>query len=274
MLVACDLDRTLLPNGHEPDDGMLGKFLEFMHTSEHTLVYVTGRNLSMVYEAKDTFGLGFPDYLIGDVGTTLYRKDEDGVMVQEEMWEEYVQREAPRWNVRAIQEKVTGTEELFLQEEYVQNKFKLSYYVKNPEKLTEWVRYVEGRAVIVSGNDVRVVGSVDPHKNLGLIDVLPTVATKETALQYLVGKLNLANEDVVYAGDSGNDILPLTSGYKAILVHNAPAVVKDQVQCIAQDKGIIDRVYFAHGEGSYNGNYASGVLEGLLHFGVLPKNSF
>lgn len=71
---------------------------------------------------------------------------------------------------------------------------------------------------------------------------------------------------MIYAGDSGNDILPLTYGYKGILVKNAPDEVKEEVLNIAKAAQISELVYVASGQYDEDGNYASGVIEGIKHF--------
>ena len=102
----------------------------------------------------------------------------------------------------------------------------------------------------------------------GYLDVLPQSATKEYALKYLQNRFKLQENDIVFAGDGGNDLGPLTSGYQAIVVNNASELFKKKVVEIAKAKSVLDSVYFAHGDfNGMNGNYTAGVLEGLNHFG-------
>ena len=271
MLIACDLDRTLLPNGDEPDDGSLEMFYQLLEKTNHTLVYVTGRNLSLVLEAKDTYNLNIPDYLIGDVGTTIYKKDTAGELVPSEGWKEYLSEKTPRWDWGTIVNKIPQSPTLYLQETWRQNPYKCSYYIykENKEHIQDTLEHMH--AVLKELNiDAQVIYSEDPLKHIGLIDILPEPATKLTALQYLSRELNLSwEEDVIYCGDSGNDILPLTSGCKAVLVKNAHENVKRHVLEIVQKKDTKEHMYIATGNSSTNGNYASGVIEGLRYFNVI-----
>lgn len=59
----------------------------------------------------------------------------------------------------------------------------------------------------------------------------------------------------------------LTSGLKSILVRNATAEVKTEAQQRVDAAGLSECLYFAKGDFmGMNGNYSSGVLEGLVHF--------
>ncbi len=77
----------------------------------------------------------------------------------------------------------------------------------------------------------------------------------------------VAEKNAVFAGDSGNDLDALTSGLQAILVKNSAADVRKAAFEELAKKGINDCLYIAEGGlQSMNGNYAAGVLEGLVHF--------
>ena len=72
MIIATDLDRTLLPNGKQPYDGSMGLFKEIVQDKEIVLTYVTGRNLSLVRKAIKKFDAPLPNYIIAQVGTKIY----------------------------------------------------------------------------------------------------------------------------------------------------------------------------------------------------------
>ena len=79
ILLATDLDRTLLPNGAQPESpGARAMFASVVAQPDVVLVYVTGRHRQLVEQAMAEYGLPEPDYLIGDVGTSLYRIDGAG----------------------------------------------------------------------------------------------------------------------------------------------------------------------------------------------------
>jgi sucrose-6F-phosphate phosphohydrolase len=285
MIIVCDLDRTLIPNGNEEYDNSLKEFYNRVSDlKDVVLVYATGRNLELFKEAEGEYGIKKPDYFLGSVGTEVYvnkksfftRKNK---LVPDSDWNSYVKKKHPNWDRESIVEyveKISGEtfdqnaeqKEFYLQEDSVQNKNKISYYLKDESqsdvivgKISEYIR----------GNQINaeVVYSFDPHKDLGLVDILPKNATKLGALEFLIEKLREDSENVVYCGDSGNDLLPLTSGIKSVLVKNARDDVKEKAQKIVEEKGVKDKLYIAKGEGRLNGNYSSGVIEGLEYFGFL-----
>ena len=94
--------------------------------------------------------------------------------------------------------------------------------------------------------DEVVVYSVDHQANTGLIDCLPDSATKRTALEYVAEKHGTPREEVVYCGDSGNDILPLTAGFSGVLVRNADdQLIRNVKEATRRDPRL--KVYFAKG---------------------------
>jgi len=264
MLVVCDLDRTLIPNGQESYSGSLPKFYEMIdERPEITLAYATGRNLELFKLAETEFGIKKPDFLLGSVGTEVF-KQEAGEMVPELDWYKYLEVQHANWSRDDLVQDLTGSFEeniLWLQEDNVQNKYKVSYYLKDENYRSVVVEVME-KYLNQNNVEAEVVYSFDPHKNLGLIDVLPVKATKLGALEFLISKLNKDKEEVVYSGDSGNDLLPLTAGIKAVLVNNARDEVKEEALKIVKERSYEDKLYIS------KGNYADGVIEGLKYFGV------
>lgn len=268
IIFATDLDRTLLPNGPAEDDGNLPTLFEKLSYVPHILVYVTGRNLTLFEEAQKEFDIPTPDYLISDVGTRIYRK-EGNTLVPDNRWIDYVSSREKAWSRERIVSAMGRVEHLTLQELSVQNRFKISYYVPpavDKEAVLEDIRDALRRIHVIA----KIVWSVDPLKgNTGLIDVLPNTATKETALEFIRTQKGLIEADVVYCGDSGNDILPLTRCYRSILVNNAREEVKNRVEHAVAASTCPNTLYIARGGHEWNGNYASGILEGLHHFGII-----
>ena len=74
---------------------------------------------------------------------------------------------------------------------------------------------------------------------------------------------------MVFCGDSGNDIFPLTAGFAGVLVRNADDQLVANVRSAMADNPAL-KVYFAKGEfKGLSGYYTSGVIEGAYHYGVL-----
>jgi hypothetical protein len=265
-ILATDLDRTLLPNGSwKADDTAIGLFNDLTAQQGVLVVYVTGRNLSLTERAIEEFGVRFPDVLCGDVGTTI-RQRENGAWTFDHGWTAHVRRASPRWDAAAVRDAVAGVDGLREQESEHLNQFKQSYYVdleKQDAVLERVNALVEGKF------DEVVVYSVDIPAHKGLIDVLPNSATKQTALEYVAEEYKTPKEQVVFCGDSGNDIFPLTAGFAGVLVRNADDQLVANVRNAMTENPAL-QVYFAKGEfRGLSGYYTSGVIEGAYHFGIL-----
>lgn len=158
---------------------------------------------------------------------------------------------------------------LQLQEPEHQNTFKVSYYT--PEDIDEKIVQNEiTQRLLRLQISTTISISINHIDHFGYLDVLPASATKRHALQYLEKYFNLNTENIIYAGDSGNDIEPLTFGYKSIVVKNASEPFKEQVKTVASQKRVLEKVYFAKGDyDGMNGNYAAGILEGINFFGYI-----
>jgi sucrose-6F-phosphate phosphohydrolase len=269
-ILATDLDRTLLPNGSwECDHEAIGLFNELTVKYGVLVVYVTGRNLALTEKAIKEYGVRYPDILCSDVGTSI-RRYENGAWVPDDGWSAYIEKKSPRWNAMAIRDAVAGIDGMREQEAEHQNQFKQSYYVVH-EKRDQVLKRVDEQ---VKGKfDEVIVYSFDSQDGKGLLDFLPASATKETALEYVAKEFGALKKDVVFCGDSGNDIFPLTAGFSGVLVRNADDQLVENVKK-AMEKNPDLRVYFAKGDfGGLNGNYASGVIEGAYHYGLFGSGS-
>ena len=264
-ILATDLDRTLLPNGRWPaDPGAIELFNELTRRHEVLVVYVTGRNLELTERAIEEFGIRHPDVLIGDVGTSI-RRCVDEAWQTHEGWEAHVRTSSPRWDAEAIRAAVAGMDGLTEQEREHCGPFKQSYYVehdRNAAILSAVEKVVKGRF------DEVIVYSLDSQTGKGLLDFLPESATKQTALEYLAAELGEDKAEVVFCGDSGNDVFPLTAGFSGVMVRNADdQLVASVMQAVAANPNL--RVYHARGGfRGLSGYYTSGVIEGAYHYGV------
>jgi sucrose-6F-phosphate phosphohydrolase len=264
-ILATDLDRTLLPNGNWEADGQAIELFNELTVSQNVLVvYVTGRNLALTENAIREYGVRYPDVLCGDVCTSI-RRYENGEWKFDDGWVSHVKRSSPSWDADAIRGAVSGVEGMREQEAEHLNQFKQSYYVehdRNAEILAKVDALVKGRF------DEEIIYSFDSQNGKGLLDFLPASATKQTALEYVAEKFGSEKQDVVFCGDSGNDIFPLTAGFSGVLVRNADDQLVKNVR-LAMDDNPRLRVYFAHGDfNGLNGYYTSGVIEGAYHYGI------
>ncbi len=266
ILLCCDLDRTLLPNGAQPESPLARPLLRRLaQCSNVTLAYVSGRHKALQQEAIQEYQIPVPDYVIGDVGTSLYSISNN----QWQLSEAWQQEIAPDWHGKTQTELATLFEdlpELTLQEPEKQNLFKLSYYTPMDIDQQPLLEAMQTRLRTQNVN-ASLIWSIDEAKHCGLLDVLPKDATKSHAIYFLMKQLGMTETNTIFAGDSGNDLTALTSGLKAILVRNASEAVRAEVQQRVNEAGYPDRLYQAKGGFmGMNGNYAAGVLEGLVHF--------
>ncbi|MFO8111340.1 MAG: HAD-IIB family hydrolase [Desulfosalsimonadaceae bacterium] len=270
ILLCSDLDRTIIPNGYQPESPDARPLLRRLaKRPELSLVYVTGRDTVLIADAVKTWELPLPDIAVGDVGTAIYSVGGTPEKPAFTEWPDWKQHIAADWNGKSrgdLAEMLADLEMLRLQEEKKQKDFKLSFYVDVRANLDALAERIKGR---LSENGVRasVITSIDEIAHTGLVDVLPERATKMHAVYYIVEKLSFDLSRVVYAGDSGNDLPALTSGFKAVVVKNAPEDICRQAVEISSQKGFEFNLYLA--EGGFldmNGNYSAGVLEGLAYF--------
>lgn len=266
LLLCTDLDRTLLPNGdQEESPGARGRFAAFVDRPELTLAYVSGRDRDLVRRAIEEYGIPEPDWVIGDVGTTIYQVGR-GDWTPWSRWEEEI---APSWRGLEGAELAplfADLEELRLQEPAKQKRHKLSYYLSadlDPTALLDRMRErLAGRGVAAS-----LIHSIDEQARLGLLDVLPANATKMHAVEFLMAQRGFGPECTVFAGDSGNDLPVIVSPIPSVLVANAHPDTIRQARDEVRRNGTEARFYLAQGGFlGMNGNYSAGILEGVAHY--------
>jgi len=272
LLLCTDMDRTVIPNGMQSEDPQARRrFREFCENEEISLVYVTGRHKSLVQEAIKQYELPEPDFAITDVGTRIYRiADHEWQPLKS--WEEEIDKDWNGKNHEQIRQLLSPVSELELQEQSKQNTHKLSYYlpldIDHEAVIARMEKYLDTAKVAAS-----LIWSIDEPENIGLLDVLPRNATKLHAIEFLQSQLGYRSEEVVFAGDSGNDLPVLISPVRSILVANASGDVKAVALKSAEVHGNADALYLAKKNGlGMNGNYTAGVLQGIWHFAPAFRN--
>jgi len=266
LLICTDLDRTLLPNGSQPESpGARRLFARLAARAEVQLAYVTGRHLELLVEAIEHYRLPRPDYAICDVGTSIYRHDPPGWVLQAE-WAEKLAADWHDLGGRELHLLLADLEPLTLQEETKQGRFKLSYYAPaelDPRPLLDEIEARLGR----NGIRANLVWSVDETGPTGLLDLLPQHSGKLAALEHLLYQTGFEASRVLFAGDSGNDLPVLVSTLPAVLVANATETVRVEARRLAELKGTGPQLYLARGGyRGLNGHYSAGILEGAVHY--------
>ncbi len=266
LLLCTDLDRTLLPNGPQSESPEARpRFAALAARPEVTLGYVTGRHRELVEQAIANYRLPAPDYVIADVGTTLLRVT-DGEWRVDDAWRG---RLALDWTAHArdaVRLLLGEFAHLRPQPADRQGEFKLSFFLPLYRDADALLADIE-RQLAASGLAARAIYSVDEPNGIGLVDVLPASASKRHAIEFLAAELGFATDEVLFAGDSGNDLDVLASPVPAVLVANANDAVRGAARAQSDAAGTHDRLHLA-GAGllGMNGNYAAGILEGVAHF--------
>jgi hypothetical protein len=266
LLVCTDLDRTLIPNGAEPESPHAREvFHALAALPDITLAYVSGRDQGLVRDAIHEYRLPLPDFVLGDVGSTLYACH-GWDWRHWEAWEAHI---APDWAGRKREELAALLHDfpaLQLQEESRQNTHKLSYYLDIAIN-HQWVLDEVKMRLAANGIRASLIWSIDEPANIGLLDILPARASKRHAIEFLMQRQGFGLENTVFSGDSGNDLPVLTSPIPAVLVNNASRELKTEALQLASMAGTAEVLYLAQGGFlGMNGNYAAGILEGIAYY--------
>lgn len=265
-LICTDLDRTLLPNGAADESpGAREIFARVCDRPGLSVGYVTGRHLESVEAAIEEFDLPRPQFAICDVGTSIHEATDTG-FVPLASWSDRLATRWPQDFVATAGRVLGGVDGLSLQGDDRQSRFKLSFFappLSNPATLLQVVE----RNLQSHGLLAQTIYSVDEDAGIGLLDLLPPDSGKRGAIAHLIARERILPAEVLFAGDSGNDLEVLGSEVPSVLVANAADHVRRQALRQAREAGHIERLYLARGGlQGMNGNYAAGILEGLVHF--------
>jgi HAD superfamily hydrolase (TIGR01484 family) len=271
-LFASDLDRTLFPNGPEsPRPGALSDFAIWRRSLDVPVAFVSGRTLNEVEEGCMEYDIPLPDIVAADVGTRLFER-------KGQAWEEFSDysqwiqgEEHVIWDPTVIRSILVPIEGLCLQEDFRQNALKISYYVEPMDQTKGLAQEVDSR-LKAAGLAHTLVYSLDEPRDLGLVDVISPGADKHGALSYIRARLGIEWENIVYAGDSGNDLSALKSGCNAIAVRNMDADLRNHLRKYFAARASEALFYEARGEQGESGYYTSGVIEALKAWNLFPRS--
>lgn len=240
-LFSTDLDGTLF--GHAAaTERFATQWAEIPPAQRPLLVYNTGRS---VREARFLIGarlLPEPDCIIGSVGTELQGPhSERNAAFRAEL--------SAGWDREAVHRLVGEIRGVTPQSAAAQHPLKSSWLW--PYAAREQIIDLE-RRIAAAGLSATIV-----YSSRRFLDALPVGAGKGKALQWLCQRHGIPSEQVLVAGDTANDSsMFLLPGVRGIVVGNAlPEIFAD----------IEGRAVFAA-----ESVFADGVIEGLVHFGVLP----
>ncbi len=235
LVLATDLDGTFL-GGSDEDRSRLYRWIEG-NRAHVGLIFVTGRDPGHISQLTRRHGVPRPDFVVGDVGTTIAEMDHRHMIAP------IAELEAPivaAWGDAGprVQASLHGVRGLTLQSSVFRHRVS---YDMDPEAFEPRAHDIVaelGLDALISDNR--------------FFDVLPKGVSKGPSLLSLLSHLGVANERVLVAGDTLNDLSMLELGLPSVAVGNSEPALLERLA----GKG---HVLNARGEG------AAGIAEAILH---------
>jgi HAD superfamily hydrolase (TIGR01484 family) len=221
------------------------------------LCYATGRHFELAIDGVSQLNLPEPENYICDVGTSIYCKV-NGSWLRDEGYDAVLRAKWNNHDSNSVLELLEPIRELRSQENEKQGIFKASFY--GPPELPRGITQLIKEKLSARGIDADLVISTDIIDETELIDVLPPGCSKLSAIEHLKSASQFSEHQVIYAGDSGNDLEVFLSDYRSILVGNTSSAVREKVVQATKMKGAASRIFLAQGDS------IEGVIQGLQHF--------
>lgn len=237
LFLAVDLDGTFL-GGSDEERRELYSFID-TRRDEITLAFVTGRDIPFASNVPAEFGTPEPDFIVGDVGTTV---------VKAPAWDPHEALEAwidSRWPGPVAAEDIMANRP-GLEIQGVFGGRRLSYF------------YTDRAAADAAAREIESAGYRALMSAGVFFDVLPRGVDKGRTLLKLLAHEGVPHESVLCAGDTLNDLSLFETGLKGVAVANAEPDLRTAI-------GGLANVYSATREG------AGGIHEAIHHFEFLPS---
>lgn len=238
--LATDLDGTFL-GGTDADRRRLYDWIEGRRESVG-LIFVTGRDPGFITQMVRDGVMPRPDYVVGDVGTTIAEVDHSAEITPIAALEAEI---AERWDDRGdeVRAEFSGHPGLTLQP--TEFRYRVSFDM-DPDAFDP-----------ATADQVRAMG-LDPLISADqYFDVLPRGVSKGPSLLRLIDHLGVPQARVLAAGDTLNDLSMLVCGLQAVAVGGSEPAL------LAEVAGL-PRVYKADAVG------AAGILEAIAALALHP----
>ncbi|MFZ5774704.1 MAG: HAD-IIB family hydrolase [Thermodesulfobacteriota bacterium] len=236
-LMIADIDNTLLG-----DQNALERLLEMLERYSDQLAWgvATGRSLELTLEAMTEHHIPIPDILVCSVGTEIYYGPQ---LRLDKGWRQHI---SYKWEPERVQACMAELDFLALQEPERQRRYKISYYLDKP-RLIDQVHAALANARLAC----QVVYSHGQY-----LDLLPLRASKGKAIGFIRHKYGFSSDQVMVAGDSGNDEDMVRGAGLGLVVGNHSSE-------LTHLRGR-SRIFFS----PYP--HAAGIIDGLRYYGLLP----
>ena len=237
-LIIADIDNTLTG-----DEEAMHAFFELIREAEDHVGFgiATGRRYEDVVKHMEDYGIPHPEVLITSVGTEIYYGKN---YTRDKSWEKHIDF---RWEPEKIHKILENIPGVYPQDTEEQARFKISYGIdfnKSPSlaKIKRMLRE----------NGVRANCIV----SLGMfLDIIPSRAGAGASIRHMAFKWGFPLENILVAGDSGND--------EGMLAGNTLGVVVGNYSVELERLRKYPRVYFAEGK------HARGIIEGIEYYNFL-----
>lgn len=237
-LLVCDIDNTLIG-----DADALSTLMQQLKRLGDGVAFgiATGRTIESTLRILKEWKVPQPDVFITSVGSEIRYGSK---LTEDVGWQ---QHNNYRWRPSEVYEAMRDIKGLKLQHSGEQRRHKISFNVdaKKAPKMRELRKHLRQRDI-----HVKLV-----YSHQAYLDILPIRTSKGTAVRHVAMKWGFPLDQVLVAGDSGNDEEMLGGHTLGVVVGNySPELKKLRGR---------EQVYFA------TAGYAQGVLEGIQHYGFL-----
>ncbi|WP_116082658.1 HAD-IIB family hydrolase [Tropicimonas sp. IMCC34011] len=238
FVLATDLDGTFL-GGTDEARAALYEWIDANRDSVG-LVFVTGRDPEFIVDLTRGTPIPTPDYVVGDVGTTIARVVDGQVEPIAELEEEI----ARTWGDAGprVRQALDGHPGLTVQD--TEFRYRVSFDM-DPET------YDDSAALKVSEMGFDPLISANRY-----FDVLPRGISKGPSIRRLVSHLGVEERRVLCAGDTLNDLSMLVCGLPAVAVGNSEAPL---LEALPEDA---PHIWRAKADG------CAGIWEAIAAFGL------
>ncbi|MGM0443724.1 MAG: HAD-IIB family hydrolase [Fibrobacterota bacterium] len=237
-LIITDVDNTLTG-----DSEAIERFNAMINDMDSHIGFgiATGRNKESALKLVDELGIRQPDLMVTSVGTEIYygRKH-----IKDEAWERRIDFHWERDRIREIFDAQPG---FYYQDEQQQSRFKVSYRLD--------------METAVSINEIKAILRENKIKakvifSLGMyLDFIPMRAGDGLAVRQLSFKWWIPWENILIAGDSGNDEAMLKGETLGVIVANHSMEL--------EKLRAYPRIYFSEK------SHADGIIDGIKYYDFL-----